>query len=109
MRRIKDEVRKAVCLLISNCTMQLLLSTFNKFSTDEQVDFALSKGNYVSEISKFNITMRLFDCRCFYVEIWSQEPMGTVFQVRAFDDMQELEPYLEQVDLRELGLPGGTA
>jgi len=44
----------------------------------------------------------LFQVDGFYVEVFFNERNGNILQIRAFDDLEHLEPYLNAIDISEI-------
>ena len=78
------------------------LEKFNLLSQEKQLDMTMMMGVLLMECRRFNFTLRLFQFHKFYVEIYSMEESGDIIAINAFEDIESLETYLEQIDISPL-------
>lgn len=80
----------------------MLLEKFNRLSQEKQLDITMMMGVMLMECRRFNFTLRLFQIYRFYIEIYSMEESGEIIAINAFEDIDSLETYLEQIDISTL-------
>jgi hypothetical protein len=80
----------------------MLLEKFNRLSQAKQLDVTMMMGVLLMECRRFNFTLRLFQLLQFYIEIYSMEESGEIIAINAFEDLDSLETYLEQIDISPL-------
>ncbi len=78
------------------------LVKFNSISQDKQLDVTMTLGVLLIECRRFNFTLRLFQIQKFYIEVYSTEESGEVIAINAFEDIDSLDSYLEQIDISKL-------
>lgn len=78
------------------------IEKFNRLSQEKQLDITMMMGVLLIECRRFNFTLRLFQIHSFYIEVYSMEESGEVIAINAFEDIENLETYLEQIDISEL-------
>lgn len=59
----------------------------------------MKEGVYLMSYKQYNIIIRLFQLDTFYVEVYSFDEDGKIAMVNAFEDMKQLDPYLERLEL----------
>jgi len=67
-----------------------------------QLDLVYAHGVSLSRINRYNFCLDLFQFEGFYVEVFSREGDGEVFNLRAFEDLNDLDPYLEQIIIADV-------
>ena len=78
------------------------LEKFNRLTQEKQLDITMMMGVLLMECRRFNFTLRLFQLHKFYIEIYSMEESGEVIAINAFEDIESLETYLDQIDISTL-------
>ncbi len=77
-------------------------STFNKLDIEKQIDLAMSEGVFLTQAKKYNLHLYLFQMDYFYIEMFSKEQSGQIISIRAFDEMEHLDLYLQEIDITTL-------
>jgi hypothetical protein len=54
---------------------------------------------YLMSYTQYNVVIRLFQLDNFYVEIYSFDEDGKIAMINAFEDLKQLDPYLERLEL----------
>jgi hypothetical protein len=80
--------------------MPMNLQQFKTLSEEKQHRNLLLYGICVADKKTGNTHTLLFQLHSFYVEVFFNEDGDEVVDTRSFEDMDELEPYLEQIDLK---------
>jgi hypothetical protein len=71
-------------------------------SQPKQLDLTMKEGVYLMSYKQYNVVIRLFQLHYFYVEVYSFDEDGKIAMVNAFEDMKQLDPYLERLELPAL-------
>lgn len=79
------------------------LSYFQKLCAHKQHRRNLEKGIWVGERRVDNAQLLLFQIDQFYIEVAFQDHSDEVVRISSFDGGEELNPYLLDIDLSELG------
>ena len=61
----------------------------------------LQKGVCVSDRTTDTFTVLLFQLESFYIEIYFNKECDEIIWIKGFDSVDELEPYLESIDISE--------
>ena len=77
-------------------------STFNKLDTEIQIDLAMTDGTFLAQSKKYNLHLYLFQLEDIYVEMFSKDDTGEIITMRAFEDVEHLDIYLQQIDITSL-------
>lgn len=80
----------------------MLPNRFNKMAVEEQLRFIQDKADVLLELAKYNLKLYLYTCGNFYIEVFRINDTGEVINIYAFEDLINLEPYLEQIDISEV-------
>lgn len=80
----------------------MTLLQFRSLPGDVQRQVVLYKGVFLFGRNGVNATAKLYQVDGFYVELFFDQRMSEVTRLVAFEDTAKLEPYLRQVDVREL-------
>ena len=75
---------------------------FDMLEQTEKAQFLLCKGVEVGKRQYKGFDIHLFQVHGFYVEIFCHRTTGSINAVRAFDDLELLEPYLADISLEDL-------
>lgn len=79
------------------------LGYFQKLREHQQQRRVLEKGIFVGERRGDNAQVLLFQIDQFYIEVAFQDHSDIVTGVRSFELGEDLNPYLLDIDLSELG------
>jgi len=74
-------------------------STFNKLDIEKQIDLTMSEAVFLTQAKKYNLHLYLFQMDQFYIEMYSKEQSGQIISIRAFDEMEHLDIYLQEIDI----------
>jgi hypothetical protein len=80
----------------------MTLQRFQCLSEQAQQDTVRHLGVFLGERQSLDMTVRLYGLNDFYSEIFSIRRSGAIARVRSFTDTDLLEPYLADIDIREL-------
>ena len=75
---------------------------FNQLQQDRQLGLLKTSAVLLVECRRFNLSLKLYQVEKFYVELYSNEETGEVVAINAFEDLNNLESYLEQIDISEV-------
>ena len=75
---------------------------FNRLDRDKQLDYVMKFGILLIECKRFKFALRLFQLHHLYVEVYSTEKRGEIVSINAFEDVDDLEPYLSTIDISEV-------
>jgi len=78
------------------------LKYFRRLSEPLQYRRLLTKGVCIGERIHNDALVLLFQIDEFYVEITFHKETDELMSTRSFDDIQELDPYLEQVRIPQI-------
>jgi hypothetical protein len=78
------------------------LQQFNTLSKSRKVRNLLINGSCIGERKIEDAQVLLFQLYSFYVEVFLNYEGDEVLHSRSFEDIEELRPYLEQVNLSSL-------
>ena len=82
----------------------MMMKNFRKLSLDVQLDLLDVCGILLMECKGLRVGMTLFSFGNFYVEVFSELENERIIMINAFDDVESLEPYLQQIDISELAV-----
>jgi len=73
-------------------------------ATSQYVQKSMIKihGTFLLKRKSVETYAYLFQVDGFYAEVFFNERNGNILQIKAFDNVDELEPYLEEVDISEI-------
>jgi hypothetical protein len=80
----------------------MTLHHFNALSGDKQRKALLHKGVFVAHRETKEFSILLFQLDIFYVEIFFLKESDEIVWIKSFTCTDELEPYLNQIDLSHL-------
>lgn len=75
---------------------------FNKLDTESQINLAMTEGTFLAQSNKYNLHLYLFQLGISYIEIFSKDDTGEIITVRAFEDTDHLDTYLQEIDITPL-------
>lgn len=82
----------------------MTFSRFNSLSITDQLEKVVLEGVPLGTCKRYNLILRLFLLDDFYVEVINLEMRGELVTIRAFQDTDNLEPYLDEIDLSALAV-----
>ena len=88
--------------LLTGNTSTMTLKYFRKLSESTQYRRLLVKGVCVAERLSDEAQLLLFQLDKFYVEVAFHKDTDEAMSTKSFEDTDELEPYLRQIDLSGL-------
>lgn len=80
----------------------MTLRYFQKLSQNVQCRELVENGTCIGERQYGEAPVLLFQVDHFYVEVYFNPHTGDVACSRCFEDTEELQPYLQHIDLSEL-------
>ena len=80
----------------------MTLHEFNMLSLEKQQVALLKHGTFLAERKDPPLRMMLYQMDGFYVEVFFLSRYHKVGWFKGFDTVDELEPYLEKIDLTSL-------
>lgn len=78
------------------------LSVFRKMSPQDQRELVSREGVMLWERKSRNFSIYLFQLDSFYVELFFFKESGEFATIKPFDNMDELSPYLREIDVGQL-------
>lgn len=75
------------------------LSEFRKLSPQDQHDLVAREGVLLRERKSRNFHIYLYQLAGFYVELFFFKESGEFATIKPFDNMDELNPYLKDIDV----------
>jgi hypothetical protein len=85
--------------------MSMNLHQFNQLTRNEQRVCLLTEGTFLEERSTLRHDVMLYELDGFYVEAFFLKNTNKAAFFKTFTDTTYLEPYLQQINLRELFEP----
>ena len=76
--------------------------SFNALSQHKQRRLLLNKGTFLADRATDECSIVLFQVEGLYVEVWYLREGDDIQGIRCFEDTDELDPYLPQIDLFHL-------
>jgi hypothetical protein len=83
------------------------LESFRALNTDEQAILLHRDGIYVGKRSLKGHVAVLYQLHGFYAEIWYAQYRRHIDRILASESTDILQPYLDQVQVRDLDVPPG--
>jgi hypothetical protein len=81
----------------------MTLTEFNRLNEFQQAEFLLDHGVKVAERIYKDFTIFLYQVNLFYVEVYFHNLFNIIQGFKGFDNITVLDPYLETIDITELG------
>ena len=75
------------------------MSVFRKLSPQDQHELVARKGVQLWERKSKNFRIYLYQLGGFYVELFFFKKSGEFATIKPFDNMDELSPYLAEIDV----------
>ena len=75
---------------------------FQLLPEQEQTDLLHKNGLYIGKRKEGCFIILLYQCENFYVEVVYRKYRSHVKQLHCFDSTELLDPYLEQIDVKNL-------
>lgn len=80
----------------------MTLQHYNAMDQEKQRLWVLHKGVYLCARKTRDFTVFLFALDGFYIEVYFYNANDLIFLIKSFDDTDELEPYLQEINLTPL-------
>lgn len=77
----------------------MTLHQFNHLGEDKQREILITNGVLLAKRSDSCYNVALFQIDSFYIEVWYTRKGLDIGLVRGFNSTDELEPYLETIDI----------
>lgn len=75
---------------------------FTTLSQDKQLRTLLLRGSFIGERKEDNMEVLLFQLDRCYVEVFFNLDCDDVLYTRSFESQDELQPYLEHINLNDV-------
>lgn len=72
---------------------------YNKLSKSAQISLLEQEGTLLVKINKYTLSLELYQVRDVYVEVFRRIHSREALTVYAFSGVENLDPYLERVDI----------
>jgi hypothetical protein len=82
--------------------VRMRLSAFRRLSPNKQHQMVASLGALLCERKTKNFLIYLYQLDGFYIELFFFKESGEFATMKPFDNLDELAPYLEEIDLTYL-------
>ena len=80
----------------------MTLYQFSELKEPEQIAILAVMGKVIAERTLEGYFITLFQVEAFYAEIWQVEKIRDFYKIRSFSNTDQLEPYLEYIDIWDL-------
>lgn len=80
----------------------MLLKEFKYEDKQKKKQFLFNHGVYLAQRPQEEFVILLFQIDAFYVEVYFDSEESEIGYMRAFSDLDQLSPYLQQIDLSAL-------
>ena len=80
------------------------LFDFNSLDIYEQATLLWKKGVMIGERKEMNLTVLLYSLEGFHVEVFYNPAINKIEKFSALHNDSALEPYLEKINLSDLGI-----
>ena len=80
------------------------IEDFKMASFEKKCDLVIGASNYITSRKLADTKIYLYHTGEFFIEVYYSSKYKKVLMINAFDDMAGMEPYLDNVSLRELAL-----
>ena len=81
----------------------MTLYQFNVLTENEKIAIVWSKGDFVGDRTENNLSISLYQVQSFYVEVFYSGKENKISRLRSFSSMNQLEPYLNNIDISGIG------
>ena len=78
---------------------------FSYYSPEVQFETIQERGIFLLTLHHKKLRTYLFALDAFYVEVAQQQHNDQLYSIRSFDDINQLDPYLPQIDISLLISP----
>lgn len=82
--------------------MKIGLYEFNILDENEKAQTIWDNGTFLTNKSDEEKAVNLYALGDFYVEVWYDKPHNRITQIRSFKTVNNLSPYLDDIDLDTL-------
>ncbi len=79
----------------------MTLYEYKLLNERKQLDLLQAEGTYIGKRKEGELSVLLFQLEGFYVEIFYQKHRSHILKIWSFASTEPLEPYLNQIDIRE--------
>ncbi len=80
----------------------MTLYEFNLLPKDQQTELVWNEGDFVTDRQEDDYSILLYQLYSFYVEIKYSGKANRFLIYRCFNNINQLEPYLEEIDISGL-------
>ena len=80
----------------------MTLHQFNRLCENKQRETLVCEGTLLAKRAYGSYSIALFQVDSFYIEVWYTKKGLDIGLVRAFDSTDELEPYLNEIDIADV-------
>ena len=81
------------------------IDDFKTCSFEKKCDVVTTQSNYIASRNMGNCKVYLYHSGEFFIEVYYSPIYKKVLMINAFNDIEALVPYSENVSLASLGLP----
>ena len=74
---------------------------FKKMHLDQQLLAVMNKGILLMECKRYNLIIRLFALKNFYVEVVSNKESHEVITITSYQDVSNLDHLLDEIDISD--------
>lgn len=78
------------------------MENFKKLTIDQQAAYVKKKGQYLSIRENRHFLIDLYSLDDFFVELWYSPNSVGINQIKAFNHIDHLDPYLKNIDLANI-------
>ena len=82
----------------------MTLYQFNVLTENEKTAIVWNEGHLVGDRKENNFSIRLYQVRSFYVELYYNGQANNLSKLRFFSSINQLEPYLTNIDISGISL-----
>ena len=79
--------------------MKIGLYEFNVLPEDKKAQMVWNHGTFLTNKADDSKAVTLYSLFSFYVEIWYDRKNNKITQIRSFNSVKQLSPYLDDMDV----------
>lgn len=80
----------------------MTLDKFILLTEDQRISILWSEAKIIAERKERGYNVFLYQVYSFYIEVWHSCNVMNNYKLRSFSSIDELDPYLEQIDIAEI-------
>ncbi|GAC1419273.1 MAG: hypothetical protein NVS9B7_20800 [Flavisolibacter sp.] len=78
------------------------INHFELLELKEKLAFVKHFGVFLAQRNYYNLIIKLFQVDAYYVEVFTFKDDGKVLLIQTFNNTEELDPYLSEIDITAL-------